>query len=306
MLVLKPTYADDVALYTNTASENQASITIFQDALNWSGCLVLRVSKCRSFAAMAFTQKVTQFKALLKRIYSPYDPLLSVGGEFIMFIGNDVGKRCMFKYLGHWAQDDFGTDRVAELLDKRITGWIAIIDASLLTGPMKSWILNHSVGSKAQWMLMVHDFKLGQIDKWKNLFHRKFRDWLGLAKCCEPSVLYRSTRNFGLNIRHLREYTKRLRVTRMQLLKCSLDPRIRNLYNYLLDRDRRLRGVSCSLRRYIPPKKRITQLPPTLELEKALRHVKFQKIKGRCQTSKKCVQVRSFGPGISSSDSSME
>ena len=142
MLVLKPTYADDVALYTNTASENQASITIFQDALNWSGCLVLRVSKCRSFAAMAFTKRVTQFKAHLKRKYSPYDPLLSVGGEFIMFIGNDVGKRCMFKYLGHWAQDDFGTDRVAELLDKRITGWIAIIYASLLTGPMESSILN--------------------------------------------------------------------------------------------------------------------------------------------------------------------
>ena len=141
---------------------------------------------------------------------------------------------------------------------------------------------------------MVHDFKIGQIEAWKKLFHRKFRDWMGLAKCCEPSVLYRSTRNFGLNIRELREYTKRLRLTRMQLLKCFAEPRIRNVYNYLLDRDRRLRGVSRSLRKFVPPKKRIKQLPPTLELKRALRHVKFLKIRGNCQTSKRCVEARSF------------
>ena len=127
---------------------------------------------------------------------------------------------------------------------------------------------------------------------------------MGLAKCCEPSVLYRSTRNFGLNFRHLREYTKRIRVTRMQLLKCSLDPSIRNMYNYLLERDKRLRGVSSSLRKYSPPKKRNSQLPPTLELERAIRHVKFLKIRGHCQSSKKGLQVRSFGPGIASLGSS--
>ena len=152
---------------------------------------------------------------------------------------------------------------------------------------------------------MVHDFKLGQIDKWKNLFHRKFREWIGLAKSCEPSVLYRTTRNFGLNFRELREYTKRIRVTRMQLLKCSIDPRTQNLYNYLLDRDRRLRGVTTSLRKYIPQKRRAKQLPPTLELERALRHVKFLRVKGNSQISKKGIQVRSFGPGIPSSDSAI-
>ena len=186
-----------------------------------------------------------------------------------------------------------------------MAGWIDVIEASLLTGPMKSWVLNHSVCSKAQWMLMVHDLQLGQIDKWKDLFHRKFRNWMGLAKSCEPSVLYRSTRNFGLNFHQLREYTKRIRVTRMQLLKCSLNPKIRSLYDYLLERDKRLRGVTSSLRRYIPPKKRISQLPPTLELERALQHAKFLKVKSNCQTSKRGVQVRSFGPGVLSSESSM-
>ena len=88
-------------------------------------------------------------------------------------------------------------------------------------------------------------------------------------------------------------------------MKCSLDPKIRNMYNYLLERDKRLRGVTSSLRKFIPSKKRVSQLPPTLELERALRHVKFLKVRGNCQTSRKCVQVQRFGPGISSSQSSV-
>ena len=181
-MVLKPTHADDVGLYSNIPEQNQKSILIFLDALEWSKCFVLRVNKCRSSAAMLFTKKQTQFKPHMKKRYSSFDPELSVRGEFIIFIGHDVGKSCMFKYLGHWTQDDFGIDRIVKVLDKRIKDWIEIIDASLLTGPMKCWILNTSVYSKAQWMLMVHDFRLGQIDKWQNLFHRKFRKWMGLAK----------------------------------------------------------------------------------------------------------------------------
>ena len=138
---------------------------IFLDALNWSGCFVMRVNKCRSFAAMLFTGRECQYIPHMKKRYSSYDPKLSVQGELIIFIGHDVAKDRMFKYLGHWTQDDFGSGRIAELLDKRIRDWVTIISATLLTGPMKSWILNQTVYSKVQWMLMVHDFRLVQIDK---------------------------------------------------------------------------------------------------------------------------------------------
>ena len=185
-----------------------------------------------------------------------------------MFIGHDLVKERMFKYLGHYLQDDFRTNRIVETLDKRITAWITIIDSSLLTGPMKAWILNHAVCAKISWMLMVHNFKLGQLDKWKVQFHRKFREWLGLAKSCESSILYRSREHFGLNLQCIREYSKRLKVSRMQLLKHSLDPGIRRLYTYLLQRDRKLRVITSSLRKFIPPKKRQSQLPPHLGVGK--------------------------------------
>ena len=124
-----------------------------------------------------------------------------------MFIGHDEKNKKMFKYIGHYIQVDFGIERVAVLLDKRISAWITTIDETLLTGPMKAWILNHAVCAKISWMLMVHNFKLGQLDKWKVLFHRKFRVWLGLAKSCEPSVLYRSRNHFGLNLQCVRGYS---------------------------------------------------------------------------------------------------
>ena len=55
-----------------------------------------------------------------------------------------------------------------------------------------------------------------------------------------------------------------------------------------------------------PPKKRQSQLPAILELENALQHVKFLKVKGNAESSKSGVRVHSFGPGISSSNTSME
>ena len=134
---------------------------------------------------------------------------------------------------------------------------------------------------------MVHGIKLRDIDEWKRIFHRKFRMWLGMARSCEPSVIYRSREHFGLNFRDIREYSKRLKVARMHLLKNSLDPTIRKLYAFLLTRDMKRRGVTTSLRKHIPPKKRQSQLPATLELEKSLRQVDFLKVKGKSQKSKK-------------------
>ena len=66
-MVLKLTYAYDVGPYSNDPSQNHASIGIFLDTLEWSGCFILRVSKCRSFPAMVFTKKETHYKAHLKK-----------------------------------------------------------------------------------------------------------------------------------------------------------------------------------------------------------------------------------------------
>lgn len=129
ILVSSPTYADDIALVTGTPQQNQNSVEIFLDAIEWSGCFVLKVQKCRSFAAMYFKRGHTQFvKHLPGRRYSSFDPVLKVKAVAIIFIGNDVGKDKMFKYLGHYIQDNFDTRRVANLVSAKLAGWIDVIE----------------------------------------------------------------------------------------------------------------------------------------------------------------------------------
>ncbi|CAM9984724.1 unnamed protein product, partial [Heterosigma akashiwo] len=50
LLLRDPAFADDVALVSATAAENQLSIDIFQEILDWTITMLLKASKCRSWA----------------------------------------------------------------------------------------------------------------------------------------------------------------------------------------------------------------------------------------------------------------
>jgi len=105
ILVSKPTYADDVAIVTSTASDCQFAVTSFVTVLEWSQTLKLKVPKCRSLALRLFNHdEVTIYKKFQQTMYSAYDPLLIVGMEHIKFIGYD--DMPFFKYLGRKFQSD--------------------------------------------------------------------------------------------------------------------------------------------------------------------------------------------------------
>ena len=88
-------------------------------------------------------------------------------------------------------------------------------------------------------LLMVQDFPAQTVKKWSLLIHRYFRRWIGLAKSSEPSILYRSNENFGLNFKDLRQVEKQLRVIKWHIIKYSKDSQLRQLFQYRLDLDRR-------------------------------------------------------------------
>ena len=105
--IVKPTYADDVALVTNSPADNQESIDAFAKGLKWSKTLHFKPAKCRSLALRKFVNgQKTRFQAHQKHRYSCFDPLLHVGGVAVKFIGNDDPP--MFKYLGAFFQFDLG------------------------------------------------------------------------------------------------------------------------------------------------------------------------------------------------------
>src|SRR3954468_10166230 len=126
----------------------------------------------------------------------------------------------MFKYLGRFVQYDLKNDLIRKQVEEKLLKWLQIIEDCGLEGRMKAWIANFHVCSKLAWLLMVQDFPAGAVESWRDHIHRKFRRWIGLAKCAEPSILYRSSEHFGLNFRTL------------FIIKYSKDTQMQQLYNY--------------------------------------------------------------------------
>ena len=54
----------------------------------------------------------------------------------------------MSKYLGLYLQFDLKQDLVCEQIEKKLQGWLRMIDATSLEGRMKAWIVNFYICSK--------------------------------------------------------------------------------------------------------------------------------------------------------------
>ena len=173
---------------------------------------------------------------MLSTQYSSFDPLLKINNAAIKFIGDDDPP--MFKYLGRFVQYDLKDDLIRKQVEEKLLKWLQIIEDCGLEGRMKAWIANFHVCSKLAWLLMVQDFPAGAVESWRDHIHRKFRRWIGLAKCVEPSILYRSSEHFGLNFKDLVQMEKQLRVIKWQIIKYSKDTQMQQLYNYRLALDR--------------------------------------------------------------------
>ena len=245
--ISQPTYADDIALVAKNPQVTQKSIDAFSRALCWSKTMNPKPSKCKSLAFRKFMPKEKQvkFKARQKVQYSSFDPLLVVkyfdmkgkvlSKHPIGYIGDDDPP--LFKYLGMKIQWDLRMENVVEEITNKLTKWLALVDGTLLTGPMKAWITNFHICSKLSWVLMIYNFSNSQAERWNDLTHSMYRKWMGLAKSAEASILYRSRVHFGLQFKHLREMQDQLQVTKWHIIKYSDDPNAKRLYEYKLKRD---------------------------------------------------------------------
>ena len=212
-----------------------------ETALNWTQTLKPKPAKCRSLAFRLFRPgEKTEFKKVMQTQYSCFDPLLTISNTAIKFIGDDDPP--MFKYLGRFVQFNLKDDLIQKQVEAKLLKWLQIIEDSGLEARMKAWIVNFHVCSKLAWLLMVQDFPATTIEKWHGYIHKKYRSWMGLAKCTEPSILYRSNSNFGLNFKDLIQMDKQLRLIKWHIVKYSKDLQMRLLYQYRLDLDNKGHG----------------------------------------------------------------
>jgi len=194
--------------------------------------------KCRALAFRLFREdEKTPYVKVQRTQYSCFDPLLTIAGEPIKFIGDD--KPPIFKYLGRYLQSDLKEDLIKEQIGEKLKKWLKVVDDAPLEGRMKAWIVNFHVCSKLAWLLMVQDFPVSEAAKWQTEIHRRYRKWMGLAKSAESSVLYRTNENFGLKFKDLRQMLEQLRVVKWHILKSSRDIEVKKLHAYRLELDKK-------------------------------------------------------------------
>ncbi len=246
---------------------------LFFWALNWSRTMEAKPSKWRSLAFRKFSknEKQTLYKPEQDKSYSSFDPCLKyrtfddrcqvVNEHPIMFVGHD--KKPLFKYLGVKLEADLLDTILREIMRDRLVDDHETVEASLLTGPQKAWIVNHMVCQRQTWDLLIHDLAPSEADSLHKLIHAKYRRWIGLAKSAEGSILYRPTNQFGLGYVHLKDRLQQLQVIKWSIMKYSDDTNASGLYKHLLNRD--TAGHTGTGRKSTP----------RLQLEKAEKQVTF-------------------------------
>jgi len=263
--IARSAYADDIQLIQPLARQTQLSTDAFHTACGWSRTLMLKIRKCRSLAYRKFvaTQVDCPFTACQNRAYSCYNPLLTIGGTPVPFVHDD--KVPIFKYLGRKVQFDFRVDVICSQIDVMLTKWLELVDRSVLTGPQKAWIANHLICDMLSWSLMIHDFSQSQVKKWTLTIQRLLRKWMGMARCANTSILYRSSEHFGLEFKHLPVMHAQQQVVKWHLMKHSQDPIARAVYQ---------RRLVLDQKRHIGTGRKTA---PSLEVERLESLAKFEK-----------------------------
>lgn len=130
-------YADDIALFTETAVANQFIIVDVECWLNWTQTMKAKPRKC---CATAMTNG------------KPCDPKLTINGLAVAWIKDNL-----FKFLGKQLLANVSDTAARKKVEKTVLDGVTKIDALPLTGVQKMWIFEAVVMSHLSWDFMVHD-----------------------------------------------------------------------------------------------------------------------------------------------------
>jgi hypothetical protein len=234
----RPTFADDIGLYSGPPKDCQTSVDAFCKGLAWSRTLRVNVPKCVSYAA----------KASKTGDYSAFDPLITI--QQYDEEGTEIGPReriqdlksykgDWFKYLGFKKEDENHKGAVKRNFEARLVDYMDKIDKSRLLGSMKAWTANFLAIPKLTWELLSHKFTPTQVSMWQKRVNKFYKKWMQLKKPTENGILYRRNTSFGLGFKNLEEINRMSQVTKWHIMKSSLDANARALFDYKLAQDRK-------------------------------------------------------------------
>ena len=147
------------------------------------------------------------------------NPLIAVNGKIVPAI-----HKTPFKFLGRLVYPRFDQREDAVVVDKFVQ-LMEKTDQIKIDDRKKAWVYENGVLPAMTWDFMVYRCTDKGVSLMEACATRLLKKWLRLAKCADPSVLYRKEK--GLGIKNVRTVCLKTQVNKEVLLSCSKDKTVR-------------------------------------------------------------------------------
>ena len=236
-------FADDLTLKTGKVCDMAEILKIAEHCIAWTQCMKFKSSKSVILAVDCEGK--------------PFDPRLTLNDTLIPSLINKP-----FKFLGKWLYPSLNDkNSKADALTK-VQNLLSKVDNIVLDGKKKAWIFQFGIIPYVQWDFMQTELDESTVSKMESAVNRFLKKWLNLARCADPSILYRGV--CGLRIDNIRNIVLAARANTEVTLCTSKDPVVRAVA-------KRRREVEQCLDGYSTPKK-IKTAVQEIEFKKAFYH----------------------------------
>jgi hypothetical protein len=232
---LAQAYADDLALTTRNAKDNQKVCDRAVMWLDWTITMKAKPRKCVSLALKGFDTRIKDEKFVPEwnTSYSAFNPNLTINGEPVRFIMDQKMKPGLerhFKFLGTWINSKLSNQQVKEHIRKSLMSDMKLIDErSHVNGVMKLWMYQHQVITRIAWPFLIQDLDLSFTNTLQSNISVTLKAWLGINSRADIGRLFLSRPNSGLGLTSISDQYKQMQIIKHQLLKHSADDDIRTL-----------------------------------------------------------------------------
>ena len=176
-------YADDTCLITNSVSSCQYLCRISDFFFRWAHMKV-NVAKCRSLALSS------------RKLPYVFNPSLVIGDQTVPFIGSSV-----FKFLGLPFDIRLSDNVVKKTVVERLEYLCKTVDSLKIRRQQKLKIYRLYVCPSMSWLLGLLDLSISWVERHvDSLVTRFLKQWSGLAKPANPSILFLSVKDCGLGL----------------------------------------------------------------------------------------------------------
>ena len=261
-------YVDDLTLTTSSAKEHQILLDTVSEYLGWTE-MEAKPEKCRSFARRKFSKEGNNlgFVPLTNKVYSQYDPRLTIQGKAIPCLNNES-----FRMLGKKLAGSSDRADSKALLKSKLTDYLDKVDQSMLTGIQKSWIYQHLIIPSVTWELSVYEYPISFIEELNNIITKYLKRWLKITKSADKSIIYRSKEHFGLSIPNIVSNFKKAQMAKEFKMKTSKDQSVKKLYKNKLKKEQES-----------------VRWKPTVHLENTMRNISLDEMASFGQSDRKGV-----------------